>query len=259
RVVIPTYPWKITLVNFLFLVIFALAASSTPVPPGQAHAPTAPSTRHISQTGDVIYTIGGHPYTLQRIKWEIMILQAVKGRGAPLRNPVETETLVFEATRLDLTEELLESKTNYNELQSEVHQIMVVLIDSLLPGTALYTHDAAVLSIARNTLQTCLELEKKNNHTYDDVFPTTAGHPLENQEYLEALKGKLEPPHGTKRRASDTPSELLFIDLRCVRTSLTKLQGDGDSDHGHLSKTQRLLGHFSRHNEHDGGDVPMSG
>ncbi|KAG6815969.1 hypothetical protein H0H93_008738 [Arthromyces matolae] len=248
---------KITLVNFLFLVIFALAASSIPVSPAQA-----PSTRHTSETGEVTYAIGGRHYSHDHIDYQVTLLQLVKSQGITLNNLVETERRAFEGIRLDFMDELGELTTeHYDKNRFEVHQFMVLLIDSLLPGTSLHTNDATVQSIARNALQTCLELEKKNNHTYDDVYPITAGHPLENQGYLGALKGKLEPPHGTKRRASDTPSELLFIDLRCVRTSLTKLQGDGNSgeDNGYLSKTRRLFGHFSGQDKHDGDDVHMSG
>ncbi|KAG6835774.1 hypothetical protein H0H93_014768 [Arthromyces matolae] len=185
---------KITLVNFLFLVMFALAASSTPVPPGQAHAPTAPSTR-VKSGSTVTYTINGHSYTKDDIHAAAELLNMVNARNVS-PSPVElvhAQTLFIEANLLEITDDPRLRK-EYNKMQSEVHDFMVTLIEYFLSPTTGVGVDRAVLSLAHAALEDCLKLEKDHHYTYDDLLHIPGGSQpsLTDPQYLLALKKKLE-------------------------------------------------------------------
>ncbi|KAG6848049.1 hypothetical protein H0H93_003857 [Arthromyces matolae] len=221
---------KITLVTFLFLVIFALAASSTPVPPVQAHPLQAPSTR-VELGSTVTYTINGNRYTQNDIDDASVLLDMTKEKEASPSSEVLAKAvmLFIESARLEFTEALRLGR-NYNEMRWTLHHYMLSFIDALLPNTAL-TDDQTVLSLARNALQTCLDWETAKGYTYADSHDPVVGRQpsLSDLEYLRALKIKIKsfipgdtsdsdtekephPKHGDvsdkrKRRASDILSE----------------------------------------------------
>ncbi|KAG6819654.1 hypothetical protein H0H93_009828 [Arthromyces matolae] len=258
---------KITLVTFLFLVIFALAASSTPVPPVQAHPLQAPSTR-VELGSTVTYTINGNQYTKKDIYDAAVLLEMTEQNKAspPPEVLAKAEMLSIEGTRLDITE-ALRLGTDYDEMRRTLHHYMLSLIDALLPDIAL-TDDQTVLSLARNALQTCLGWETENRYTYADSHPVIGRQPsLSDLQYLRALKIKIlsfipgdtsdsdtemEPPpqhvsDKRKRRASDI-----------LNYKSQGANGNSGGDNGHSSKMRRLSGSMDRHDGH-GDEIHMTG
>ncbi|KAG6815525.1 hypothetical protein H0H93_009583, partial [Arthromyces matolae] len=272
---------KITLVNCLFLFIFALAASSTPVPPVHDHTLRAPSTRVKSPSG-VIYTIDGNHYTEKDIQDAVnLINMADDGKMSPSPEDIaKAEILVIEAMRLDITDEL-RLGTNYHDIQFTLHFYMLTLIDSLLPDIR-RSNDETVISLARNALRTCLNWEAEKKYTYNDIHPGSPS--LYDLGYLHALEVKLESLRpgntdvstpdgggiangtqpqqisgGRKRGASastpdggipnDTQPQQVSGGKKRRASAISSSDGDGN-DNGRLRKMRRRSRHWVYHHEH---------
>ncbi|KAG6834806.1 hypothetical protein H0H93_007275, partial [Arthromyces matolae] len=195
---------KTNIINILFLLIFALAASSVPVttevrkdglkpvPNGELH------TAHRSPAGKYSYTIDGFDYSQQDVNHSFDLWQKAHPLATSLTTNQPTnhgdlskdQKLVIEGRYLEISNDVLGRYYPRAQVAPRVQWFMRLLLLVILePETQAVTSDE-VKSLARKTLEKFLAIEdtcgygrlyrKKNN-----------GRPLDDKEYLKSLLAEL--------------------------------------------------------------------
>ncbi|KAG6835440.1 hypothetical protein H0H93_001436 [Arthromyces matolae] len=208
---------KIGILNVLSLFVFGLVASSTPVPIVSNLAEAPSGLGEPASNGD---------YTLKNIQSAADLWSQTMDGNLHHHSTTElaqAQTMVIQATYSDLSNDP-KLTSDYDSMRSELHQVMRGLITMILlkkEGSV----DPAVVSMALDTLQKYLQWEW--NHKYGGIYITKGGpRPLNNHNYLEALKTRLTEMINSartvsptrKRKASDghgdpPKTRRLFLDL----------------------------------------------
>ncbi|KAG6835439.1 hypothetical protein H0H93_001435 [Arthromyces matolae] len=227
---------KISIINIVFLFIFALAASSTPVPvvqdPTRDSVSGASAESPQSTSSEYFYHISGKDYTVKDADEALDLWDAVlEGKAHP------SSPELAAAQRLGIQAILLshsndpDLKRNYKAMRLDVHKFMKSLISRVLLPTHRLVNDEHVVSDAKHALETCLQWETA--HNYDDLYHINGvSRSLDDEKYLKGLetalikiiieeKGDNHKPHTGKR--SNMHDGRFYLRLR-VQISLTIFQ-----------------------------------
>ncbi|KAG6826579.1 hypothetical protein H0H93_016379 [Arthromyces matolae] len=181
---------KTSTINLLFLVVFALAASSTPVPMVQNLAPRAgpEPSRHQLSEGVYSYQINGKTYTHVEVLSAMRLINDTQdGKSHPTTEELANARLLFiESTYLNYVHNP-DFEEFYDANRLSMHRFMKFLVGILQERGDPDTN--GVKSRAYIRLKTYLKWER--DHKCGDSFPMKGNGDLYDLEYLKKLDSAL--------------------------------------------------------------------